>query len=78
MAFNLKNRSLLTLSGTENAALIASLMLIKSEALDKLGRPSEGRAVRLDSRAYARYGFGPENEVRARRTEIASLASGRG
>lgn len=77
-ALTLANRSLLAMAGAENAALMASLMLIKSEALEGLGRPSEARAVRLDLGRYARYGFGPETEIRARQSEIAALASRRG
>ena len=40
-------------------------------------RASEARAVRLDSLGWARYGFGAEAVVRARMSEIASLAPGR-
>ena len=77
-ALALTNRALAVVSRSENAALMASFLLIKSEALDQLGRPSEGRAVRLDSRSYARYGFGPETETRARQSEIAGLTANQG
>ncbi|MEO8241277.1 MAG: DUF2927 domain-containing protein [bacterium] len=58
----------------QNAALLASLMMIKSESLRLLGRDAEAMALRLDSLPAARYGFGDEQAVRARAAEIASLA----
>lgn len=61
----------------ENAALLATLMMFKAEALDLLGRADEARAVRLDSLGWARYGFGSERNVRARLREVASLNPGR-
>lgn len=57
----------------ENAALLATLLLLKAEALDLLGRPNEARTVRLDSLGWARYGFGPDWAVRAKLREIAAL-----
>lgn len=76
-ALALVNESLMPVAGSENAALLATLLMLKSEALGQLNRASEARAVRLDSLGWARYGFGPEAEVRARMSEIASLAPGR-
>ncbi|WP_245781106.1 DUF2927 domain-containing protein [Celeribacter neptunius] len=58
----------------ENAALLASLMLTEAEALSKLGRVSEAQSLRLDSLGWARYGFGSDEEVRARAAEITALA----
>ncbi len=58
----------------QNAALIASMQLIKAEALALTGRDTEAAALRLDSLAAARYGFGDAQAVRARAAEIASLA----
>ena len=57
----------------ENAALLATLMLLKAEALELTGQPGQARAVRLDSLGWARYGFGSEQAVRARMNEISSL-----
>ncbi len=59
----------------QNAALLASLKLIKAESLHLLGRDTEAEALRLDSLPAARYGFGGEQAVRARAAEIASLAT---
>ena len=59
---------------SENAALLASLLMIKAEALDLTGDPVQAQALRLDSMGWARYGFGPDEEVRTRLTEIAVLS----
>ena len=58
----------------ENAALLATLMLLKAQALDALGRTDEARALRLDTAPWARYGFGSDAQIRTRTQEIASLA----
>ncbi|AMY68972.1 hypothetical protein AKL17_1720 [Frigidibacter mobilis] len=68
------DRSLPVVAQAENAALLATLMLLRAEALELLGRSSEARAVRLDAMGWARYGFGPEPEVRRRVAEIAALS----
>ena len=59
----------------QNAALLASLQLIKAEALSQLGRDTEAAALRLDSLPAARYGFGAEQAVRQRAAEIAALGA---
>ncbi|MEY8827751.1 DUF2927 domain-containing protein [Sedimentitalea sp. XS_ASV28] len=58
---------------SENAALLATLMLLKAEALDQTGQEDAARSVRLDSVGWARYGFGTDWAVRAKMQEIASL-----
>ncbi len=58
----------------ENAALLATLMLLKAQALEALGRTDEARALRLDTVPWARYGFGADAQIRSRTQEIASLA----
>ena len=60
----------------ENAALLATLLMIKAEGLDHLGRDAEAQLVRLDSLGWARYGFGSDAEVGARLAEIAAIAPG--
>jgi len=57
----------------ENAALLSTLLLLQSEALELEGRSAEARSVRLDSLGWARYGFGSDWAVRAKLREIASL-----
>ncbi|MEZ5913708.1 MAG: DUF2927 domain-containing protein [Paracoccaceae bacterium] len=66
MALELANRNLIPVSRAENAALLATLLMIKSEALELLDRPAEAKAVRLDSLGWARYSFGSDEQVRAR------------
>ncbi|MEM6482361.1 MAG: DUF2927 domain-containing protein, partial [Pseudomonadota bacterium] len=56
----------------ENAALLATLMLLRAEALDISGRSSEAQAVRLDSVGWARYGFGTDWVARTRQNQVAS------
>ena len=57
----------------ENAALLATLMMLRAEALDLNGQVAEARKVRLDSLGWARYGFGSDWAVRAKLREITSL-----
>ena len=47
--------------------------MMKAEALDRLGRGEEAGVVRLDSLAWARYGFGADQAVRERLSEISAL-----
>jgi len=47
---------------------------VKAQALDHLGRAQEAQAVRLDSLGWARYGFGSDDNVRARMSDIAALS----
>lgn len=58
----------------ENAALLATLLMLRAEALDLAGRGGEAEAVRLDSLGWAQYGFGSAQAVHARMAEIAALA----
>jgi len=60
-----------TMRRAENAALLATLLLLKSEALKQAGRPEQARSVRLDSLGWARYAFGSELVVRALEQNIA-------
>jgi len=57
----------------ENAALLATLMMFKAEALEMSGQLDAADAVRMDSLGWARYGFGTDATVRDRLREIASL-----
>ncbi len=57
----------------ENAMLLATLLMLRAEALEQVGRNAEARAVRLDSLGWARYGFGPDWAVRAKLREVANL-----
>jgi hypothetical protein len=57
----------------ENAALLASIQMMRAEALELMGHAPEAAPVRLDSLGWARYGFGPDWAVRAKLNEIAAL-----
>lgn len=74
-AVNLADQALPLARSSQNAALLATLQMIKSEGLFLLGRTTEAEALRLDSLPAARYGFGTEQEVRQRASEIAALAT---
>ena len=57
----------------QNAAQLASVLMLQSEALAMTGRTQDARRARLDSLGWARYGFGPDWAVQARLREIAAL-----
>ena len=59
----------------QNAAMLTTLMLIKAQALQDLGRDAEAQALRLDTLGWARYGFGSDQALRAKTAEIAALAA---
>lgn len=73
-AIDLVDQNLGVVAEAQNAALLATLLMIKSEALALQGKTAESRSVRLDSLGWARYGFGSEMAVRQRLTEIAALS----
>lgn len=73
-AARLSDRAMPVVQSHKNAALLASLMLIKAEALDMLGNPSAAAALRMDSAPWARYGFGSDSMVRNRMRDIAAVA----
>lgn len=74
-AVALTDRAVPVVRRAENAALLATLLMIRAEAHDALGRPDLARAARLDSLGWARYGFGTDAMVRARQSDIAGLAA---
>lgn len=57
----------------ENAALLATLLMLRAEAFELSGRSSAAAEVRLDSLGWARYGFGSDWSVRAKLREIGAL-----
>ena len=76
VAVEIVDRNLRPVAEAENAALLSTLLMVKAEALTALGRTGEAAEVRLDSLGWARYGFGTDDEVRARAREIAALRPG--
>lgn len=73
-AARLTDRAIPVVRAHENAALLASLMLVKAEALDLLGDRQAAAALRMDSAPWARYGFGSDSMVRTRMRDIAAVA----
>ncbi|MEL7027291.1 MAG: ATP-dependent transcriptional regulator, partial [Pseudomonadota bacterium] len=73
VAIDIVDNSTRAVARAENAALLSTLLMVKAEALTALGRRDEAREVRNDSLGWARYGFGSDDEVRARQREIAAL-----
>lgn len=74
-AIQFADRAIPTAQAAENASLLATLMLIKAEALHNAGQKDAAAALRLDSLGWARYGFGADTNVRARQGEIATLGA---
>ena len=73
-ALRLSGQAMPAATRAQNASLLSTLLMIRAEALDAMGRSSEARQVRLDSLAWGRYGFGTTAAVGARLTEVAALA----
>lgn len=73
-AVRLADRAMPAVRRSGNAALLATLMLVKAEALETLGNPRAAAALRLDSQPWARYGFGPDSVVKARMRDISAVA----
>ena len=77
-AIKIVNEAIPATRESQNAALLATLLMIKAEAMEFSGRSAEARIVRLDSLGWGRYGFGAEPNVRARLAEIKALVPQRG
>lgn len=73
-ALSLATGAMPVVARAENAALLSTLLMIKSEALRHLGRVPEAESARLDSLSWARYGFGSDARIRERLGEIRALA----
>lgn len=73
-AIALVNRAVPQALTGENAALMATLYLIRAEAYETLGNRAQAQQARLDSAQWARYGFGSDAAVQARAAEVAALA----
>ncbi|CUJ88726.1 hypothetical protein RUE5091_00756 [Ruegeria denitrificans] len=65
------DKAINVMTRAENASQLATLLLLKSEALNQAGRTAEARSVRLDSLGWARYGFGSETVVRSLSQDVA-------
>ena len=58
---------------SENGALLSSLMLLRAQALERMGRVTEAETLRRDAIPFAIFGFGSERAADDRRDEIAAL-----
>ena len=58
---------------TENAALQATLMLLRAEALERTGRTAEADTLRRNSTPLAAWGFGRPDALDSRIAEISAL-----
>jgi len=72
-ALSLIDRNLDVVRRSENAALLSSLLLLKAEALDSMGRGAEATRARREGLGWARYGFGSTQAVQERLAEIHAL-----
>jgi hypothetical protein len=73
-AIRLADRAQPAAVAAQNAALLASLLTIRAEALELQGNRAAAQALRLDSLGWARYGFGTEDAVTGQLAGIALLA----
>lgn len=72
-ALQMTDRALPVVRAAENASLLATVQMLKAEALALQGRAAEAEALRLDTEGVARYGFGADSVVRARMRDISAL-----
>lgn len=72
-ALTLVARALGPAAESQNAALLATLYLIRAQSYDTLGHRAEAAQARLDSAGWARYGFGSDAAMRRRAAEVAAL-----
>ena len=58
---------------TENGVLLSTLMLLRAQALERMGRTAEAERMRREAVPYAVFGFGSMEAAEGRRDEIAAL-----
>ncbi|WP_045390286.1 DUF2927 domain-containing protein [Falsirhodobacter sp. alg1] len=63
---------------SENASLLATLLMIRSEALRLSGDKSGAAAARRESLGWGRYGYKNDAELRSRLAEVQALSPDRG
>jgi hypothetical protein len=73
-ALRITNEALPAAFEAENAAVLATLMLLKAQALERLGQREAAAKLELDALGWARYGFGSDEHLRKRVAEIQALA----
>jgi Protein of unknown function (DUF2927) len=73
VAMALADKGIPVVEAAENAALLATFLLIKAEALEMQGRGAEAATLRRESLGWARYGFGSGTDLAERLAAIAAL-----
>jgi hypothetical protein len=73
-ALSLADAALPAASEAQNAALIAMILFIRSEALQIEDRPAEAKAVMTEALGWASYGFASRAEIQRRVSEIEALS----
>lgn len=73
-AISLVDASLPAARRGEHAALLSLLLLVKAEALEVKGERRQAQRIQRDALAWARYGFGKDENVRDRAAEILSIS----
>ena len=73
VAAEIVDRNVEPVARAQNAALLSTLLMVKAETLQGLGRQAEAGEVRQEALGWALYGFGSETEVRVRLREIQAL-----
>lgn len=76
-ALSYADRAIPAARTAQNAELLATLLMLRAEALDGLGDPVAAEQARLDSLDWARYGFGSDAGGRAHLRSVAAIV-GRG
>lgn len=74
-AIALVDTSLPAATRSQNASLMAGLMMVKATALERMGQADAAASLRLDSLGWARYGMANDADVRRRLKSIAALAA---
>ncbi len=67
------DRALPAARGAQDAALVATLLLLRAQALAETGRDAEAVRARAEGLAFGRYGFG-DRDLHLRAAEVAGLA----
>jgi hypothetical protein len=75
IALQLTDSAMVAARRTENGALLASLMLVRAQALDQLGQRTDADRQRRAAIPFAIFGFGSDTAAQNRQSEIAALGA---
>lgn len=74
IAIALIDQNLAVVRQSEHAALLSLMLLVKAEGYENLGQKPKAAGVRKEALAWARYGYGSEEVIRERVSEILSIS----